>query len=147
LNGHVPFSGLTTPTEPTSASKLPIRDAKAFESTAIFLAPDTVEAYLQSISERGQTLLHGLRSSSDFSQTGGALAEAAHALAGSAGMFGFARLDDLGRRFEWAIKRGAAEAPALAEELEITVAATIQAIHNDRQDWAAEALRRGPQPR
>jgi CheY-like chemotaxis protein/signal transduction histidine kinase/HPt (histidine-containing phosphotransfer) domain-containing protein len=131
---------------PLSGSEWPIRDPIAFENTAVFLAPEAVEVYLKSISDRGESLLRGLRDSEDLAETGHELAEAAHGLAGSAGMFGFARLDNLGRRFEWAVKRGTAEAPVLANELEATVSATIDAIHNDRGDWAAEAARRGPQP-
>jgi CheY-like chemotaxis protein/signal transduction histidine kinase/HPt (histidine-containing phosphotransfer) domain-containing protein len=131
---------------PSNGLEWPIRDPIAFESTAVFLAPEAVEAYLTSISERGESLLRGLRGSEDLTQSGHELAEAAHGLAGSAGMFGFARLDNLGRRFEWAVKRGTPEAPELADELEATVAATIHAIHHDRGDWAAESARRGPQP-
>jgi CheY-like chemotaxis protein/HPt (histidine-containing phosphotransfer) domain-containing protein len=126
--------------------ELPIRDPIAFERTAVFLAPDTVEAYLQVISERGESLLRGLRGSSDVPAplADDERAEMAHTLAGSAGMFGFLRLADLGRRFEWAVKCRSAETPALADRLRAAVEATLLAIRDDRQDWALEARRRGP---
>ena len=137
----VPASVAMAQTDP----ELPIRDPIAFDRTAVFLAPDTVEAYLQSISQRGETLLLGLRGSGVATAfADDELAEMAHTVAGSAGMFGFLRLADLGRRFEWAVKCRAAETPALADGLRAVVEATLQAIRDHRQDWALEARRRGP---
>jgi HPt (histidine-containing phosphotransfer) domain-containing protein len=63
--------------------------------------------------------------------TGNELTEVAHALAGSAGMFGFERLAAKGRSFERAVQSGAPEASTLADELCAAVDATLEKIRND----------------
>ena len=58
------------------------------------------------------------------------LADAAHAIAGSAGMFGFERLTTVGRRFERAVHASAADAPALADGLSAALQATLAALRD-----------------
>jgi len=113
---------------------LPVLDRKLFERTAGFLTPETLAHYMRTIAELGESLLCGLRESDALTRAGKALAEAAHTLAGSAGMFGFERLAAAGRGFEWAVQSGAAEAPALAAELCAAVEAARQVIHNRGSD-------------
>jgi CheY-like chemotaxis protein/HPt (histidine-containing phosphotransfer) domain-containing protein len=115
---------------PEAGSELMIFNPAAFERTAFFLAPDAVASYLEAIAERGQSLLRGLRGPDALIYAGDELADAAHSIAGSAGMFGFERLTSLGRRFERAVNDGAADAPALAESLSAALETTLQAIHD-----------------
>ena len=119
-------------------SELAVFNLTVFELTAFYLTPEAVAAYLAAIAERGEALLRGLRGPDALMQTGDELAEAAHTIAGSAGMFGFERLTSLGRRFERAIQGGAPEAPALADGLIAALEVTLQTIH-ERTVAAAEA--------
>jgi HPt (histidine-containing phosphotransfer) domain-containing protein len=93
------------------------------------LPSEAVTSYLEAISQRGEALLRGLRAPDALVQSGDELADAAHTLAGSAGMFGFERLTVVGRRFERAVHAGAAEAPALADGLSAALTATLEALH------------------
>jgi HPt (histidine-containing phosphotransfer) domain-containing protein len=111
-------------------SDLPVFDGAAFGRTASFLAPETASSYLQTIVERCEALLKDLHVSDALTHTGADLAEAAHKLAGSAGMFGFERLVFVARHFERAVKAGLVEATALADGLATALEDTLQAIHD-----------------
>jgi PAS domain S-box-containing protein len=110
-------------------SDLVVFNPTVFELTAFYLSSEAVSSYMEAIAERGEALLRGLRGPDALVQTGDELAEAAHTIAGSAGMFGFERLTSVGRRFERAVQAGAAEAPALADGLSAALEVTLQAIH------------------
>jgi CheY-like chemotaxis protein len=92
-------------------------DRASFERTAAHLAPDMVQSYLHTLAVRSELLLRELYAPDALTRTAAALADAAHILAGSAGMFGFERLVVVARHFERAIKADAAEAGALATAL------------------------------
>jgi PAS domain S-box-containing protein len=110
------------------AGELPVFDPHAFDRSARYLAPDTVATYIQTIAEGAEALRTQLCQPSDQAKAGGGLAEAAHALAGSAGLFGFQRLAALGRRFEQAIPSSAADARPLADALTAAITATLLEI-------------------
>jgi signal transduction histidine kinase/ActR/RegA family two-component response regulator/HPt (histidine-containing phosphotransfer) domain-containing protein len=118
------------PAVPTIGLDLVVWDLKAFQRTSGFLAPEAVTVYLHSIVENAEVLLQGLSEPDAQTRTDNVLAEAAHALAGSAGMFGFDRLANLGRRFERAVQSGAADAPALSESLSAAIEASLQSIRD-----------------
>jgi HPt (histidine-containing phosphotransfer) domain-containing protein len=101
-----------------------------FERTVFYLPAEAVASYLQAIAERGEALLHRLLEPDALAHDGDRLADAAHAIAGSAGMFGFERLTMMGRRFERAVNAGAADAPALADGLSAALEATLAALRN-----------------
>ena len=67
----------------------------------------------------------------------GTLAESAHILSGSAGMFGFKRLAAVARRFEHAVQTAAPEAPAVALHLSVTINATLEELRNRVRDIVA----------
>ncbi len=119
---------LGLPAAPPIDLELPVLDTKAFERTAVHLAPEAVVAYLRTIAALGETLLRGLRAADAPTETGETLAEMAHRLAGSAGMFGFERLAAAGRAFERGIESDAADTPALADRLDAATAATCLEI-------------------
>jgi hypothetical protein len=133
-----PSASTTTPAGAVIGSDLMVFNPTVFELTAFYLAPEAVTSYMEAIAERGEALLRGLRGPDALVHTGDELAEAAHTIAGSAGMFGFERLTSVGRRFERAIQAGAAEAPALADGLSAALQVTLQAIH-DRTLITADA--------
>ena len=115
---------------PAIGSELPVLDPGAFERTAAFLAPQAVASYLRTLAERGEALLRGLHAPDALARTGSDLADAAHTLAGSAGMFGFERLAMVARRFERAVQTNAAETPDLAEGLCAAIEASLQEMHH-----------------
>ncbi|HET6307091.1 MAG TPA: PAS domain S-box protein [Rhodopila sp.] len=134
-------AGAAPASEPVGAAigaELAVFNPDVFDRTACYLTPEAVRSYMEAITERGEALLRGLRGPEALRQAGDELAEAAHTIAGSAGMFGFERLTSLGRRFERAIQAGSAEAPALAEGLIASLEVTLQTIH-DRAMLATEA--------
>ena len=67
-------------------SALPVLNLENFKQTAAYLTPDVVATYMRTIADRSESLLHALH---ENARPGAAQAEAAHALAGSAGLFGF----------------------------------------------------------
>ena len=109
-------------------AEAPILNAAVFERTASYLAPDTVASYLRTIADRAGLLLGALAEPDALTAGGDRLADAAHTLAGSAGMFGFDRLVVSSRRFERAARCGGADARALGDGLAVALEATIQAI-------------------
>jgi CheY-like chemotaxis protein/HPt (histidine-containing phosphotransfer) domain-containing protein len=123
---------------PVLGSDIMVFNAAAFERTANYLAPEVVASYLEDIAARGETLLSGLRRPDALIREADTLADAAHAIAGSAGLLGFERLTALGRRFSRAAHAGAAEAPSLADGLGVALEVTLQTLH-DRTLIAADA--------
>jgi PAS domain S-box-containing protein len=114
---------------PVIGADLQILNEDAFERTTFYLPSEAVTSYLEAITHRGEALLRGLRVPDALVHSGELLAEAAHTIAGSAGMFGFERLTVVGRRFERAVHAGAAETPALANGLSAALTATLEALH------------------
>ena len=129
-NGKISFA-LTQVMPVTSLidPELPVLDPRAFERTAVHLAPETVVTYLQTIAELGETLLHMLHASDTLTQSGDALIELVHKLVGSAGMFGFKRLAAAGRAYERAIQSEAVDTPVLADRLGAAAEATCKEIY------------------
>ena len=108
-------------------ASLPVFDQIAFGQTACFLDTGAIEPYLQTIAERGETLLLGLGSrTADI-----ASASAAHEFAGSAGMFGFSRASEIARRFERAIQTASPDAARIGRQLAAALADTMPAIRDE----------------
>jgi HPt (histidine-containing phosphotransfer) domain-containing protein len=108
--------------------ELPVLDTKAFERTAVHLAPEAVVAYLRTIAALGETLLRGLRAADAPTETGETLAEMAHRLAGSAGMFGFERLASTSRLYERSIEVGSPDREQLARDMIAALDASLEVM-------------------
>jgi PAS domain S-box-containing protein len=135
---------MPTPVQVASAvmgSELPVFDAESFQRTAAFLPDETVASYLGTIDTIGESLALGLHERDVLTSNAGALAETAHKLAGSAGMFGFERLAALGRRFERAVDTGAADVSDLALGLCMAIEATREEIHIRNRQKAQTAAK------
>ena len=91
---------------------------------------------MRTIAERGEALLRRLRAP-DALANAGDLVEAAHTLAGSAGMFGFERLSSLARCFEHAVELGAPHPQAFADGLAAAIEASLRAMPS--RVWEAAA--------
>jgi HPt (histidine-containing phosphotransfer) domain-containing protein len=106
-------------------SVLPVLNRENFKQTAAYLTPDVVATYMRTIADRSESLLRALR---DTARPDAALAEAAHALAGSAGLFGFERVAATGRHFERSLLNATSDLPLLTEQLMDALEATLTAI-------------------
>jgi PAS domain S-box-containing protein len=133
-----PAGSASASTKPVLGADLVVFNPAAFERTATYLPQEVVASYLEDITDRGEALLTGLRRPDALIRTGDELGDAAHALAGSAGLLGFERLTAIGRRFSRAVQAGAAEAPALADGLGAALEVTLDTLH-DRTLIAADA--------
>ena len=122
-------STVTCPDGPDAGPALEILDTAVFEQAAALLDPETVLSYLRSLAEQGEALLHDLHAPDALAARSNQLAEAAHALAGSAGLFGFGRLAAAGRGFEHAVQAGSQDARSTAQNLTEAVATAIKEIH------------------
>jgi HPt (histidine-containing phosphotransfer) domain-containing protein len=119
---------------PDEPAKLSIFDLNSFERTAAFLQPEVVAVYMVMLGARSEALLSGLSAPDAFTANAVALGTSAHALAGSAGMFGFARLASEARHFERAIQTStvqtaAVELSVFGRALSATIMASIQEMH------------------
>ncbi len=102
-------------------------DRAAFEQVTALLPPGAVATYLQVLVERGERLRSRLQDGGEASMV--ELAEAAHILAGSAGMFGFHRLTESAKHFEKATLDASAAWPRHAKELSDTLEASLAEMH------------------
>ena len=76
-------------------------DQAGFNRTCSYLRPGVITTYLDTIAERSRAVLAALRAPG---AADGWLEDAAHTLAGSAGMFGFERMSRTASSFEFALK-------------------------------------------
>ncbi len=139
VEADIPLSNTSAPsTDPNGfsapaaviGSELLVLDPAGFARTAAFLAPDAVTLYLQTIRVRCEDLRSGLTAMTTIAPAGSDLADAAHALAGSAGMFGFDRLAAVARGFEQAVRTSSPDAYAHAHGLAAAISASLQAMPN-----------------
>jgi CheY-like chemotaxis protein/HPt (histidine-containing phosphotransfer) domain-containing protein len=105
----------------------PILDREAVARLGSFLPPEAVASYLQSIAARAEAVKLQLDQwlPPDGSE---ALADAVHALTGSAGMFGCARVADTGRAFERVLRQGGTDPPELSAAFRAALEITLLEI-------------------
>ncbi len=115
---------------------LPVLDADALDRTAAVLKPEAVITYLRSLTGKAEALQEDLRARDEIQGSAQRLATSAHALAGSAGMFGFDRLVFVARHFERAAKNDPAKAAALAEDLDMALKLSIAAMRTRTHETA-----------
>jgi PAS domain S-box-containing protein len=94
------------PELPAAEPEAPLLDETSFRATSQILAPEDVQEYLTILIDRGRTLLATLQSP-DMHGNAQEIALAVHALRGSAGTFGFRRLDSVATEFERIAETGA----------------------------------------
>jgi len=107
---------------------LPVLSVEALEQTASILKPEAVRAYLDGLAGRMAALQAGLRGLDGTPQAAAGVVEAAHALAGSAGMFGFDRLVVVARHFERSVKADPSQAATLAAGLDGALAQSLATL-------------------
>ena len=120
------------PTAPIVGVEWLVFDPEGFDRTASFLPADKIASYVRGIAQDSDALLRKLCTPGALNGEPG-LAEAAHALAGSAGMLGFARVAGVAREFERAMRSGDSGARALADGLVAALEATLLAIRTEDQ--------------
>jgi HPt (histidine-containing phosphotransfer) domain-containing protein len=114
----------------THRPALPVLDQLTFERTAALLNGSSMRGFLDTLTARALELRKTLSARDNFPETAGILAEAAHKLAGSAGMFGFDRLAHVAKDFEHAIKAQSPETAALADDLDLVLDASLSALRS-----------------
>ena len=126
----IPAASTGTRMVPVIGSELRVLDPETFELIAACLASDVVASHLQTIAKRSKDLVRDLRRPEALLHARDQLTEAAHTLAGSAGMFGFERLSIIGRKLEQAIQMAAPEVPELSHGFYAAVEATLEEIRH-----------------
>jgi N-acyl-L-homoserine lactone synthetase/HPt (histidine-containing phosphotransfer) domain-containing protein len=119
---------------------LPVRDSAIFDSIAAILTPEAVKTHLETIITRCGDLMRRLREPSLPEEGVGKLAEAAHTLAGSAGMFGFKRLALASRYYERAMETESGETPTLIESLIAALESTLPELEREAAQTGREVL-------
>jgi HPt (histidine-containing phosphotransfer) domain-containing protein len=94
------------------------------------LKPVAIVHHLRALAGKCTALLHVLGAPDAFAGTGGALAEAAHALVGNSGMLGFQRLAFVARQFEDAVRTDPPKVASISADLAAALEATIEEIRN-----------------
>ena len=125
--------GLSSPVAPAAlvlGAKLPVLDAAVLNRTSALLTPEAVASYLDTLAYKAEGLQRGLGLRGDLQGDPSDLAEAAHALAGSAGMFGFERLVFMARHFERAVRSDPTQATLLADDLDAALEASLEGMRS-----------------
>ena len=123
---HEPLADATsTVAEQCNEERVLVVDA-TFDFTSSCLPPEEVRAYLQGIAERATALAARLaRYDATPSRHDPELASLAHALAGSAGLFGFDRLSAAAQAFEYALTSATGEPDHCVATLFSALEATV----------------------
>jgi hypothetical protein len=106
------------------AAAPPVLDRAAFERTAQFVKPDVLRTHLGTLAGKGDALLRQLSAPPPRAE----VADAAHTIAGSAGMFGFVCLAAKAREFERAFQAGAADLSAVTLDLRMAIEDSLAEI-------------------
>ena len=122
---------------PQIGAKLPILDIGTLNRTVALLTPEAVASYLDTLAEKAEALQEGLSRCGSVACSADALAEAAHALAGSAGLFGFERLVTTARIFERTVRIDPAKAASLADDLDAVLEASLGAMRSTAHQSAS----------
>jgi signal transduction histidine kinase/HPt (histidine-containing phosphotransfer) domain-containing protein len=118
--------GVVAPQDPPP----PRFDRAVLDETLAFLPAGNIDATLQSLRDRKEDMVRLL----GMEAAPSVLTEAAHALASTAGMFGFVSLAALARRYESAAAQDAPEAADLARALSAETRATIGVLDGLRRE-------------
>jgi CheY-like chemotaxis protein/HPt (histidine-containing phosphotransfer) domain-containing protein len=110
------------------APMLPVLDRPTLERTAALLNSGSMRNFLETLATRAQDLRRSLSARCPSTDMEESLAEAAHKISSSAGMFGFDRLAHAAKQFEEAIRSNSPETRTLAEDLEAVLDASLEAL-------------------
>jgi HPt (histidine-containing phosphotransfer) domain-containing protein len=110
-------------------------DPEIFRTNAAFLSTDAVQTHLGNFKLSIEAVLASLRAGEAVAPVRRDLVEAVHALAGTAGTFGFVRLSETARRFTREARQGFVD-PALSADFR---AALEESLREMRQCARAEA--------
>lgn len=122
IAAHRRNTAVASPAEPAFGAEVPVLDRAVLKRLQGMLDGESIKTHLRTLADKAQALLRQIQSDAD---NGAEAAEAAHVLAGAAGLFGFARLAHVARHFERAVQSGAPDAPQRRGDLAVTLAATL----------------------
>jgi PAS domain S-box-containing protein len=130
-----PASEVPATPSPPSPPAPPVIDPEIFRTNAAFLSTDAVQTHLGNFKLSIEAVLASLRAGEAVAPVRRDLVEAVHALAGTAGTFGFVRLSETARRFTREARQGFVD-PALSADFR---AALEESLREMRQCARAEA--------
>ena len=132
------FAALSAPVLPELAH--PIFDEATFASVASVVSPAAVSSYIKTLAERCDSLLRQLRVSPPLLADTRDLAAAAHALGGSAGLFGFQRLAIAAYNYERLLEIASPSTPSAAVDLIAVMETSLFEMHQHlrRYDQATQ---------
>jgi PAS domain S-box-containing protein len=112
---------------PPAEVEPPLLDEVNFQGTCQVLAPEDLQEYLTILLARGRALLETLQSP-DMRSNAQDIARTVHALRGSAGTFGFQRLDTVAAEFEQIVETGGSGTEKSAHNLVKTLRDTLSLL-------------------
>ena len=112
---------------------LPVLDTKTLAQMRSLLKPGPVRTHLASLGRRFESLLQDLSKPDATPESLTALNFDVHALAGSAGMFGFERLVFVGGQYERDGTVDVSQINFLAAELKNVLSLSLKALHREAQ--------------
>jgi PAS domain S-box-containing protein len=112
---------------------LPILNKQVFDQTAAVLSPDAVKRHTATLADRFDTLLHRLAQPNALAADSAKLADAAHTVSGSAGMFGFERLSADAKLFERAVAINSADIAEQTDTLVATLRESATLLRAERE--------------
>jgi PAS domain S-box-containing protein len=127
------------PTTPAPAPQvprlpaLPILNKQVYQQTAAVLSPDAVQRHTATLADRFDALLLRLVQPGAVTRDSAELADAAHTVSGSAGMFGFERLSSDAKLFERAANTKSPDITEQADTLIATLRESATVIRAERE--------------
>jgi signal transduction histidine kinase/CheY-like chemotaxis protein/HPt (histidine-containing phosphotransfer) domain-containing protein len=119
-------------------------DSGMFARTAAMLPPDVLKYSLQTIAERARGLLGRIEKDGRRAEQAPELANLAHALGGSAGMFGFKRLASAAKHYEYAVQAESPDSTVLLAELSASATQAVAVLDDKLKPVAAAPIRPDP---
>jgi CheY-like chemotaxis protein len=124
LRRHSSFS--SSPDGGSHETFPPVLNLPMLQKTASSLDQKAAMSHLRTVIRSSEALLEALRAPEALTSHGSALAEAAHTVGGSAGLFGFERLATVASHFEHAIQSDSPATLSLADDLSAALEVSLQ---------------------
>jgi signal transduction histidine kinase/DNA-binding response OmpR family regulator/HPt (histidine-containing phosphotransfer) domain-containing protein len=122
---------------PAAGAPLPVLDERIYAANTRLLKPSSIVAYLENIVTAARAAVDSLDAHSQAPAFDEDLLKSLHKLAGSAGLFGFARATEAACRLERAARTNAPDRHALAEDcraaLQLSLLEAVGKLHSARQ--------------
>jgi PAS domain S-box-containing protein len=127
-----PSNPQLAPPEVPRPPALPILNKQVYDQTAAILSPEAIQRHTLTLADRFDALLLRLVQPDAVTRASAELADAAHTISGSAGMFGFERLSSDAKLFERAANTNSPDITERANTLVATLRESVTVIRAER---------------